>query len=115
MLGAGEPGVQVSPRSLMTSGRSWRNESINPAFVTVRDVGQLTFLPKCNPALAAACVQSRCDGSLKSPVKKTGLPEASADAISFTSVVALLPRAELAAAIAWASVVINPSRMSYGW
>ena len=69
---AGRPGFA---RSLITSGRSWRNESIKPALTTVRDVGQSTFLPKCSPALAAACVQSRCDGSLKSPVRNTGLPE----------------------------------------
>src|SRR3954462_867659 len=114
MLGAGEPGVQVSPRSLITSGRSWRNESTNPAFVTVRDVGQLTFLRKCRPALAAACVQSKCDGSLKSPVRNTGLPELSAGDICESNDETLLPRAALAAAMAWASVLISPSRISYG-
>src|SRR5262245_10018481 len=73
-IGAGEPGVQVFPRSLISSGRNWRNESLSPELTTARDAGQLTFLPKCSPALAAACVQSRCDGSLKSPVRKTGKP-----------------------------------------
>ena len=114
MVGAGEPGVQVFPRSLITSGRSWRNESVYPAFTTADDVGQATFLPKCKPAFAAACVQSRCDGSLKSPVRNTGKPVALAGFIVLTSAVVSAPRVAVAWEIAWASVVILPSRMSYG-
>src|SRR5687767_11366892 len=78
------------------------------------DVGQAT-LKACRPAPAAAAVQSRCDGSLKSPPRKTAFPPATYGCISLRSSFICTPRADLAALIACASLRIKPSRMSYGW
>src|SRR5262245_8990901 len=115
VFGAGEPGVQVKALSVIGFGRTSRKASVIPAFVTCCDVGQATLRLKCKPAFAADCVQSRCDGSLKSPTKNTGAPDDRAGDMLLSCDVMLLPRAAFAAAMACASVVSSPSRMSYGW
>ena len=54
-----------------------------PASTIRLDVGYSTFRSNGRGVAAAvAAVQSRCDGSLKSPVKNTGSPDAIAAAMS---------------------------------
>ena len=76
MRGGGVPAVHVSPGRATGSGKISRYESLKPARSSAADTGQRSGYFTCGRAAAAAGVQSRCEGELKSPVRNVGTPRA---------------------------------------
>src|SRR4051812_36529967 len=72
--GSGPPGLHVKPGRFTGVGWTSRYESTKPASANALLAGHFTAYGTSGRALAAAGVQSRYDGLLKSPVNTTGMP-----------------------------------------
>ena len=81
---SGPPGVHVKPGRATGSGFAARYESLKPASASALETGHSTGYGMSSREASASSVQSRYEGELKSPVRKTGMPIAASCGSSLT-------------------------------